>query len=100
MNIQGTLTCPRCGRETPWPNWCDCKPAAQEMNGNEVRFLVVHGKPCEEPIAYFCGPGDWCNNPNHAKRFLTREDAKKVADEMIGSNARVEEHMWCAGPQS
>jgi len=45
---------------------------------------------------YYCGPGDWCSNPNHAEQFPTRADAEKVVAEMkFASGApRVVEHSW------
>jgi hypothetical protein len=40
MNASGTLTCPRCGTETPWPNRCDCTPPSAGRAITALRELV------------------------------------------------------------
>jgi hypothetical protein len=44
---------------------------------------------------YYCAPGDWCSNPNHAHKFPSREEAEAVSATMqtIGER-RVCEHQW------
>ena len=49
------------------------------------------------PASYYCGPGDWCSNPNHALQFHCREDAAAVAcrfGNLVGGTPRAVEHMW------
>jgi hypothetical protein len=48
---------------------------------------------------YYCGPGDWCTNPNHAKKFETALAAASLVLEMtergcIAGAFRVAEHAW------
>ena len=46
---------------------------------------------------YWCGPGDWCSNPNHAFKFETEMAAvecKYGLGKMVGGPAHVVEHMW------
>lgn len=44
---------------------------------------------------YYCGPGDWCSNPNHAHKFLTKEEAEAVSERMTTIGARrVADHSW------
>jgi len=31
MNMKGTLTCPICGTETPWPHRCDCSERGKKV---------------------------------------------------------------------
>jgi hypothetical protein len=44
---------------------------------------------------YYCSPGMWCDNPNHAHKFLTKEAAETRSAEMttIGTR-RVCDHSW------
>jgi hypothetical protein len=48
------------------------------------------------PAIYYCGPADWCSNPNHAQQFPSRAEAEKVSAEMKFANGspRVAEHSW------
>jgi hypothetical protein len=61
-------------------------------------FLVEHGG-LGIPTTYYCGPGDWCTNPNHAKKFETALPAAMIATECtergcISGGYRVIEHAW------
>lgn len=50
-------------------------------------------------ISYYAADGDWCNNPNHAHKFPTAEEAHtKLATIYHDGNYRVAEHMWMDGP--
>lgn len=56
---------------------------------------LVEIEPPIGDVLYYCGPGDWCSNPNHAHKFHTR----KAAEEIIGTAQnpkvmRVAEHEW------
>lgn len=42
MKASGTLTCPRCGTETPWPHRCDC--ANDKVLQAAVDAAVAFGK--------------------------------------------------------
>lgn len=47
------------------------------------------------PAIYYCGPGDWCGNPNHAKKFATYSEAADVQARCVNSvEVRVVEHEW------
>jgi hypothetical protein len=46
---------------------------------------------------YWCGPSDWCSNPNHAHKFDTEQEALEVMNEMcvmIDGQPRVCGHSW------
>lgn len=44
---------------------------------------------------YYCGKSDWCNNPNHAHKFPTREEAEAKAKTMRSTiPLTVAEHRW------
>jgi hypothetical protein len=44
---------------------------------------------------YYCGPAVWCNNPNHAHKFPTKEAAEARSAEMATIGTRqVVEHSW------
>lgn len=48
-------------------------------------------------VQYYCGPGDWCNSPNHAKKFPSEQAARESRDwyEMLSpQNMRIAEHIW------
>jgi len=47
------------------------------------------------PPDYYCAPAVWCNNPWHARKFQSREEAEAVSSKMttIGDR-RVVEHVW------
>ena len=48
---------------------------------------------------YYCNDGDWCNNPNHAHKFSTVEQANmKMVTMQSPHSFRVAEHEWCDGP--
>lgn len=57
-------------------------------------WLVEIAPPIGD-VMYYCGPGDWCNSPNHAQKFDTREAALEiVAAAQNPSSMRVAEHEW------
>lgn len=50
---------------------------------------------CGSPALYYCGEGDWCSNPNHAKRFGTKEEAEILSKNWVTMEPiRVCEHAW------
>ena len=54
---------------------------------------------CEPPLGdvlYYCNDGDWCNNPNHAHKFMTADEAnmKRVTMHLGGEKYRVCLHEW------
>lgn len=50
---------------------------------------------CGSPADYWCAPGDWCSNPNHAHKFATEAEAKAVTVGMRTMEpVRVCEHQW------
>jgi hypothetical protein len=45
--------------------------------------------------SYFCGDGDWCSNPNHARKFKTHEEAQMKAETVNTLEpVRVCDHSW------
>lgn len=56
-------------------------------------WLIEVGSPAQ----YYCGPGDWCSNPNHAAQFGFRDDAMAIAcrfGKLSGGTPRAVEHIW------
>jgi hypothetical protein len=59
MNASGTLTCPRCGTETPWPTRCDCEPLSDGRSSDkEQRAFIAtmareYGPEAGEAVAAF-----------------------------------------------
>jgi hypothetical protein len=50
----------------------------------------LHG----QTVSYYCAPGEWCSNPNHAHRFATRQEAEVETFGLPLQNYAVEEHAW------
>lgn len=57
-------------------------------------WLIEHVEGAD--VTYYCGPGDWCGNPNHAYKFVDREEAERIMKPMqcIAGSFRVAEHQW------
>lgn len=60
-----------------------------------TRWLIEVGMP----RIFYCGPGDWCSNPNHALRWKDKADALAElrhfpVSELVGGRAEVCEHVW------
>jgi hypothetical protein len=58
-----------------------------------IAWLIEVGSPS----TYYCGPGDWCSNPNHAHKFSSEQEAQATAAPMgklVGGLPRCCEHMW------
>lgn len=54
-------------------------------------FLIACGS---SHIRYYCGE-QWCDNPNHARRYATQAQAEEVWRQMTTlENCRVEQHIW------
>lgn len=50
---------------------------------------------CGRPPHYYCGPGDWCSNVNHAKKFATEQEAHAVKARLTTLDVcRLAEHAW------
>jgi hypothetical protein len=64
-----------------------------------IAWLIEVGSPS----TYYCAPGDWCSNPNHAYKFSSEQEAQAIATPMgklTGGFPRCCEHMWDdAAPQ-
>lgn len=87
MRMSGFVMCPRCG-ERPWPHTCPTT--------SQSAWLVEIALPIGDTL-YYCGPGDWCSNPNHAHKFPTREAASEVLKSAHDpTTMRVAEHEWSA----
>lgn len=57
-------------------------------------WLIEIAAPMDHTL-YYCAPGDWCSNPNHAQRFPTRVQAEYTLATMHNpSTMRVAEHEW------
>jgi hypothetical protein len=59
-----------------------------------IRWLIECSFEGGRP-EYYCGPREWCSNPYHAHKFLTKGEADEVSNAMttIGDR-RVTEHSW------
>lgn len=58
----------------------------------QTAWLIEFGSPA----VYYCAPGDWCSNANHAQKFETKEAADLIAATMTFAKPRVCEHAWCS----
>jgi hypothetical protein len=60
---------------------------------------LIECVPTLGDVLYYCNDGDWCNNPNHAHKFSTVEQANmKMVTMQSPHSFRVAEHEWCDGP--
>lgn len=60
----------------------------------ESAWLIEINPPLGD-VLYYCGPGDWCSNPNHAHKFPDKTAAKAVRSAMQNPlNMRIAEHEW------
>lgn len=56
-----------------------------------ARWLIE----CGSPAVYYCNDGEWCSNPNHARKFMTKDEASNRAASMNTMDpVRVCEHLW------
>lgn len=53
------------------------------------------------PTQYYCGPGNWCTNPDHAVKFhsweaavLERSSMPVIAEVDRENNMQITEHQW------
>lgn len=101
MNLSGTLTCPRCGSETPWPNECYCKNATETawLIEQHINAVLHYFSPSMSKVGV--GAAHWSKNHLEAVRFCRRMDAERtllflrlVSDQHDQST--VAEHMWVA----
>lgn len=54
-------------------------------------WLIEFGSPA----TYYAADGDWCNNPNHAHKFATAEEANAKKVTLVAPvDYRVVEHGW------
>lgn len=76
--------------------WKDAPAAVNGFVG--FAWLIETDDPLGH-TQYYCGPGEWCDNPNHAMKF-TSEDAARNADHwremQYTGNLRIAEHEWVA----
>ena len=62
----------------------------------ETAWLIEIDAPFSH-VLYYCGPGDWCSNPNHAHKFAGRADAEQALATMQNpTSMRIAEHEWCS----
>jgi hypothetical protein len=56
---------------------------------------------CGSPAIYFCGPGDWCSNPNHAHLYTSKILAESEAASMTTIEPiRVCDHAWVGAQEN
>lgn len=49
----------------------------------------------EQPTRYYYATADWCDNPNHARRYDTKEAAESDRAGLLNPDRfRVTEHLW------
>lgn len=65
-------------------------------------FYLIECFVSTAPVLYMGhrGVSDFCSNPDHAFKFITRKQAENELAKMpnISGMLRVAEHMWCDGP--
>jgi hypothetical protein len=60
-----------------------------------VNAWLIETDPPLGDVLYFCAIGDWCNNPNHAHKFTTQQEAEEVLARFQNPPSfRVAEHEW------
>jgi len=89
--------CPECGW-TYGTHAPDCDGESHAKSVLEQMRLKLQGGPCfliECGARYYCGPGDWCDNPEHAHRYAAEEQALEVSRHMNTlEERRVVKHIW------
>lgn len=66
----------------------------QEVQKRDKSVWLIEFRGDGETV-YFADDGDWCNNPNHAHRFQTAEQANEKRINLVNpSNFVVREHIW------
>ena len=49
---------------------------------------------CSSQPNYYCDPGEWCNNPMHARRYPSKRDAEtQIASLTTSEPATATEHV-------
>lgn len=65
------------------------------VNEHNIAWLIESVDGVHPDPIYFCGPGDWCGNPNHAHKFATRDAAEANRLSLHNPDAfKVTEHIW------
>lgn len=60
-----------------------------------VSAWLIEIEPPIGCVLYYCAPGDWCSNPNHAHRFPVESEALTMLARMQNPlSMRVAEHEW------
>jgi hypothetical protein len=66
---------------------------AEHLTKEPINAWLIENEA--DPVQYYCGPGEWCTNPNHALKFPTREAAElRMAALSTMSKLRVTGHQW------
>lgn len=76
---------------------CICPSIAKQVLRDLRANLQKRSWLIECGGSYYCGPGEWCNNVRHAKRYVFKTAAETVASrmgEMVGGPAVAVEHVW------
>lgn len=61
-----------------------------------IAWLIETNNPVDTTL-YYCGPGDWCSNPNHAMKWPSEESAQNSetwTQMQYPGNMRIAEHEW------
>lgn len=73
----------------------ELKRRGDEPRAEPVSAWLLECVPPLGDVLYYCAPGDWCSNPNHAHRFTTKEEGDAMHGTMHNSAImRVAEHQW------
>lgn len=75
------------------------KDAPAPINGFVgTAWLIETNDPVGSTL-YYCAPGEWCSNPNHAMKFASESDASASdhwRDMQYPGNMRIAAHEWVA----
>ena len=70
-------------------------PDIPEQRTAELVVWLIEVVPSQGAVRYYCGPGEWCDNPNHAKKFPTEKLARRTSYDLKTMDPlRVVEHSW------
>lgn len=63
-----------------------------QSNFTGIAWLIESIHP---HVVYFVTPGEWCDNPLHARKFATRAEAElQISELLMPEQFRASEHMW------
>ena len=108
-NLPKTVCADLCATNSNYPH---SRSGTNLLTADEARQMLAHVlmKPefvgvawlieTDDPHGnnlYYCGPGDWCSNPNHAMRFVSEQcavNSEHWREMQYPGNLRIAEHEW------